>query len=142
VSDPRLDKGAAVRREVLGDPVGPAPEASTAFTEPFHDLVREYLWGEIWARPGLDRRTRLHITLAILTALRSRNEIPMYVRAALREGVTPEELQEVLLHTAIYAGVPAANGAFEIVRETLAGETEPVAPDKDPSPEDNSLPTA
>lgn len=141
MTDPPLDKGAAIRREVLGDAqVELMAGASTPFTEPFHELVQKYLWGDIWARPGLDRRTRLHITLAILTTLRSRDAIPMYVRAALRDGVTPEEIQEVLLHTAIYAGVPAANGAFELVRKTLAGETAHLAPDSDPSRSEQRAP--
>ena len=109
-----------VRREVLGDAhVDRAVASTTAFTGPFQDLITRYAWGEIWARPGLDRRTRSCITLAVLTALHCEGEIAMHVRAALGNGVTAEEIQEVLLHTAVYAGVPAANAAFAIAERTL-----------------------
>jgi 4-carboxymuconolactone decarboxylase len=111
--------GDKVRREVLGDEhVDAAVERTTAFTEPFQDFITRYAWGDIWSRPGLDRRERSMITLALLTALRS-DELAMHVRAALRNGVTKDEIAEVLLHSAIYAGVPAANRAFAIAQRVL-----------------------
>jgi 4-carboxymuconolactone decarboxylase len=120
--------GTAVRREVLGDAhVDGAALAATPFTEPFQDLITRYAWGEVWARPGLDRRTRSCVTLALLAALHCEGEIPLHVRAALRNGVTAAEIQEVLLHTAIYAGVPAANAAFTLAQQTLAEEGIPEA---------------
>ena len=85
-------------------------------------MITRYAWGEIWSRPGLDRRTRSAITLAVLTALGREHEIAMHVRAALRNGLEPAEIGEVLLHTAVYAGVPAANRAFAIADEVLAQE--------------------
>jgi 4-carboxymuconolactone decarboxylase len=113
-------EGMRIRREVLGDAhVDAAVAGTTPFTAPFQDFITRYAWGEIWARPGLDRHTRSCITLAVLTALHCRDEVGMHVRAALRNGLTPSEIQEVLLHTAIYAGVPAANEAFAIARRIL-----------------------
>src|SRR6266516_2915651 len=109
MTDARYDEGMRVRREVLGDDhVDRAAASTTPFTEPFQEFITQSAWGAVWSRPGLDRRTRSCITLAILTALRAENEIPMHVRAALRHGLTAEEIAEVLLHTAVYAGVPAA----------------------------------
>ena len=123
MTDPQHDAGMRVRREVLGDAhVDRAVASTTPFTEPFQDLITRYAWGEIWARPGLDRRTRSCITLAVLAALHCEDEIPMHVRAALGNGVTVEEIQEVLLHTAVYAGVPAANAAFALAERTLLEE--------------------
>jgi 4-carboxymuconolactone decarboxylase len=111
----------AVRRQVLGDDhVDRALAGTTAFTAPFQDFITRYAWGEVWARPGLDRRTRSAVTLAVLTALHCENELAMHVRAALRNGLSAEEVGEVLLHTAVYAGVPAANAAFAIAQRTLA----------------------
>jgi len=111
----------AVRREVLGDAhVDRASAAADDFTADFQDLITRYAWGEIWTRPGLDRRTRSCITLAMLATLHCDDELAMHVRAALRNGVTPEEIKEVLLQVAIYAGVPAANRAFEVARRALA----------------------
>jgi 4-carboxymuconolactone decarboxylase len=121
MSDPRREAGMAVRREVLGDAhVDGAVARTTAFSEPFQDFITRCAWGDVWTRPGLDRRTRSCITLAVLTALRSEGEIGMHVRAAVRNGLTAAEIQEVLLHTAVYAGVPAANAAFGIAERTLA----------------------
>lgn len=121
--DERHTNGMRVRREVLGDAhVDRAVGATTPFTEPFQDLVTRYAWGDVWARPGLDRRARSCITLAVLTALHSRDEIGLHVRAALRNGLTRDEISEVLLHTAVYAGVPAANEAFAIARQVLDEE--------------------
>jgi 4-carboxymuconolactone decarboxylase len=109
-----------VRRAVLGDAhVDRAIARSTDFTEPFQDLITRYAWGGVWTRDGLDRRTRSAITLAILTTLRAEDEIAMHVRAALRNGLAADEIREVLLHTAIYAGVPAANTAFAIAQRVL-----------------------
>ena len=115
------ERGMEVRREVLGDEhVDRAIERTNEFTSDFQDLITRYAWGEIWSRPGLDRRTRSCITLTALVALGREEELAMHVRAALRIGVTPDEIKEVLLHTAIYCGVPAANGAFAVAQEVLA----------------------
>jgi len=119
------DDGMRVRREVLGDEhVDRAVERTTPFTADFQDLITRYAWGEIWARPGLDRRTRSCITLATLVALGREEELAMHVRAALRVGLTSDEIKEVLLHSAIYCGVPAANGAFAVAQRVL-DEVEP-----------------
>jgi 4-carboxymuconolactone decarboxylase len=118
------ERGDRVRREVLGDAhVEAAADGATELTAPFQDFITRYAWGEVWDRPGLDRRTRSCLTLALLTALHCHGEIPMHVRAALRNGLTAQEIGEVLLHTAVYAGVPAANAAFAIAQQTLAEET-------------------
>src|SRR5881409_4005227 len=101
-----------LRRAVLGDEhVDLAVEGTTKFTEDFQDLITRYAWGEIWTRPGLDRRTRSCITLTALVALSRDEELALHVRAALRNGLTHDEIKEVLLHSAIYCGVPAANSA-------------------------------
>jgi 3-oxoadipate enol-lactonase/4-carboxymuconolactone decarboxylase len=119
----RHDAGMEVRRAVLGDEhVDRAVDGTTEFTEPFQDFITRYAWGEVWTREGLDRRARSMITLTALTALGRENEIEMHVRGALRNGLTPEEICEVLLHTAIYAGVPAANAAFAIARRVIDAE--------------------
>ena len=121
MTDPLYERGLKTRREVLGDDhVDRAVAGTTAFSAPFQDFITRYAWGEVWARPGLDRRTRSAVTLAVLTALHCENELAMHVRAALRNGLTAEEIGEVLLHTAVYAGVPAANAAFAIAQRTLA----------------------
>jgi 4-carboxymuconolactone decarboxylase len=105
---------------VLGDDhVDRASANTTAFTAPFQDFITRNVWGEVWARPGLDRRTRSCITLAVLTALKCDAELALHVRAALRNGLTAPEISEVLLHTAVYAGVPAANHAFAIAERVL-----------------------
>ncbi len=117
------DSGMEVRREVLGDEhVDRALARSTEFTADFQDLITRYAWGEIWTRPGLDRRTRSCITLTALVAGGHQHELAMHVRAALRNGLTPDEIKEVLLQTAVYCGVPAANSAFAIAQEVLAEE--------------------
>ena len=117
------DAGMRVRREVLGDEhVDRAVAATTDVTRDFQEFITTYAWGEAWTRPGLDRKTRSCITLAILTALRAENEIPMHVRAAIRNGLTWEEIKEVLLQTAVYCGVPAANTAFRIAEQVRAEE--------------------
>ena len=119
-------RGMEVRREVLGNAhVDRAVERTTPFTEDFQDLITRYAWGEIWSRPGLDRRTRSAITLTALVATGREHELEMHVRAALGNGLTPEEISEVLLQCAVYCGVPAANGAFAIAQgvfEELDGE--------------------
>ena len=115
------ERGMEVRRDVLGNEhVDRAIERTTDFTADFQDLITRYAWGEIWSRPGLDRRTRSCITLTALVALGREEELAMHVRAALRIGLTPDEIKEVLLHTAIYCGVPAANGAFAVAQKVLA----------------------
>ena len=112
--------GERTRREVLGDEhVDRAQANTTDFTRPFQEFIERYAWGDVWSRPGLDRRARSMITLAALTSLRAENEIAMHVRAALRHGLTPEEISEVLLHTAVYAGLPAANAAFAIAQRVM-----------------------
>ena len=120
MSDPR-DDGMRIRREVLGDEhVDRAVERTTPETEEFQDFITRYAWGEIWARPGLDRRTRSCITLTALVALNREHELALHIRAALRNGLTRDEIKEVLLQSAVYCGVPAANGAFAVFREVLA----------------------
>jgi 4-carboxymuconolactone decarboxylase len=111
----RHDRGMEVRREVLGDEhVDGAIERTTEFTADFQDLITRYAWGEIWTRPGLDRRMRSAITLTALIALGHFEELAMHVRAARRNGLTDDEIKEVLLQAAIYCGVPAANRAFAV----------------------------
>ena len=118
-----LERGMKVRRDVLGDEhVDRAIGRTTDFTADFQDLITRYAWGEIWTRPGLDRRTRSCITLTALVAGGHEQELAMHIRAALRNGLTSEEIKEVLLQTAIYCGVPAANSAFGIAQGVLAEE--------------------
>jgi 4-carboxymuconolactone decarboxylase len=115
------EQGMRVRREVLGDAhVDRAGERTTEFTAPFQDLITRYAWGEIWSRPGLSRAERSMITLTALAALRQEEELAMHVRAAVRNGLTQEQITEVLLQVAIYAGVPAANRAFAVAQGVLA----------------------
>jgi 3-oxoadipate enol-lactonase/4-carboxymuconolactone decarboxylase len=121
--DERHEQGMRTRREVLGDAhVDAAVAGTTSFTAPFQDYITRNAWGEVWTRPGLDRRTRSAITLTALTALNHHHELAMHVRAALRNGLTPDEIGEVLLQCAVYCGVPAANRAFAIANEVLAEE--------------------
>jgi 4-carboxymuconolactone decarboxylase len=120
VSDDARERGMRVRREVLGDAhVDAAVDRTTEFTADFQDLITRYAWGEIWARPGLDRRMRSAITLTALIAAGRMDELPMHVRAALRNGLSADEIKEVLLQSAIYCGVPAANTAFSIAARVL-----------------------
>jgi 4-carboxymuconolactone decarboxylase len=117
----RHEQGMTVRREVLGDAhVDRAVANTSELTAPFQDFITRSAWGDVWARPGLDRRTRSIVTLSALTALRAENEIAMHVRAAITNGLTPVEIGEVLLHTALYAGLPGANAALAIAQRTLA----------------------
>jgi 4-carboxymuconolactone decarboxylase len=112
-----------VRREVLGDEhVDRAIERTTPLTAPFQELITRFAWGSVWTRDGLDRRTRSAITLAVLATLGRDEELALHVRAARRNGLTPEEIGEVLLHTAVYAGVPAANAAYAIAQRVLDEE--------------------
>jgi 4-carboxymuconolactone decarboxylase len=123
MTDDPYDAGMRARREVLGDAhVDRAQARTSEFTAPFQEFITRYAWGSVWTREGLDRRTRSAMTLAILTALGRENEIPLHVRGALRNGLTAEEIGEVLLHTAVYAGVPAANAAFAIAERVLREE--------------------
>jgi 4-carboxymuconolactone decarboxylase len=117
------ERGMKVRREVLGDAhVDDAVARTTGFTADFQDLITRYAWGEIWTRPGLDRRTRSAIALTALIAVGRMDELPMHVRAALRNGLSEDEIKEVLLQTAVYCGVPAANTAFAVAARVLDEE--------------------
>ena len=124
MSDDTYDAGMKVRREVLGDENDDRAVANTNdFTAAFQEFITRYAWGSVWTRDGLDRKARSCITLAVLTALGRENEIAMHVRAARRNGLTAAEIAEVFLHTAVYAGVPAANAAFAIAKPILEGES-------------------
>ena len=120
MTDKRQD-GMEVRREVLGNEhVDRAEALRTPLTNEFQDLLTRYAWGEIWTRPGLDRRTRSCITVAMLVALNRNDELALHIRAARTNGVTVDELKEILLQSAIYCGVPAANTAFGVAARVLA----------------------
>jgi 4-carboxymuconolactone decarboxylase len=117
----RYEQGMKVRRAVLGDAhVDASLKNRNEFNEAFQELITRYAWGEIWTRPGLPRQTRSMITLAMMVALNRPDELQMHLRAALNNGVSREEIQEVLLQTAIYCGVPAANTAFHLAEEVFA----------------------
>jgi 4-carboxymuconolactone decarboxylase len=114
----RREVGTKIRRQVLGDAhVDRAKAHETEFNADFQDLLTRYAWGEIWDRPGLNRKTRSLITISMLVALNRNEELRLHVRAALNNGVSHEEIREVLLHSAIYCGVPAANSAFHAACE-------------------------
>ena len=118
--DERRERGMKIRREVLGDDhVDRAQASSTPLTRDFQDLITRYAWGEIWSRPGLDRRTRSCITVAMTVALNRPEELALHLRGALRNGVTVDELREILLQTAVYCGIPAANAAFRVAEDVL-----------------------
>src|SRR5690349_7582307 len=120
VSKEMYEKGLAVRREVLGaDYVDNAIRNADDFNRPLQDLVTEYCWGAVWGRPGLPRKTRSMLNLAMLTALGRPHELKLHVKGALKNGVTREEIMEVLLQTGIYCGVPAAVDAFRTAREAF-----------------------
>ena len=120
MSDETHERGLKIRREVLGDEhVDRAIERTNEHTADFQDFITRYAWGEIWARPGLDRRTRSCITLAALVALDRVDELELHIRAARRNGLAPEEIGEVLLQCAVYCGVPAANSAFAVFQRVL-----------------------
>jgi 4-carboxymuconolactone decarboxylase len=128
MSDELYEAGMTVRREVLGDEhVDRAIERTTEFSQPFQDYITRAAWGSVWTRDGLDRRTRSFITLAVLTALQCHEELAMHVRVAIHNGLTAQEIAEVLLHTGVYAGVPAANTATAIAQRVLAELGEPAA---------------
>ena len=124
MSDER-ERGMEVRREVLGDDhVDNAIDKTTEFTKDFQELITRYAWGEIWTRPGLDRRMRSAITLTALIARGHFDELAMHIRAARRNGLSDDEIKEVLLQSAIYCGVPAANQAFAVASRVLEEESE------------------
>jgi 4-carboxymuconolactone decarboxylase len=116
----RYEDGMKVRRAVLGDKhVDAATQRNDAFNAEFQELITRYAWGEIWTRPGLPRQTRSLLTLAMLVALNRGDEFRMHLRAAIRNGVSRDEIKEVLLQSAIYCGVPAANTAFHLATEVF-----------------------
>jgi 4-carboxymuconolactone decarboxylase len=120
MTDSAHERGMKVRREVLGDEhVDRAIERATEHTADFQDFITRYAWGEIWSRPGLDRRTRSCITITALVALGRFDELELHIRAAQRTGVANEEIKEVLLQCAVYCGVPAANSAFAVFQRVL-----------------------
>jgi 4-carboxymuconolactone decarboxylase len=121
MSDNRFERGMKVRREVLGDRhVDQAEASQTAFDADFQRFITEFAWGDVWSRPHLDRRTRHLITLAVLAALGRPAELAMHIRATQNTGVTPDDLKEVFLQIAVYAGVPAANAAFAIAKNVFS----------------------
>ena len=120
MTDENFEKGMAVRRAVLGDThVDQAEANKNDFTKEFQEFITRYAWGEIWTRPGLDRKTRSCITLAMMIALHRQDEFKLHFRAAFNNGLTRDEIKEVLLQSAIYAGVPAANAAFHWAQDVL-----------------------
>ena len=123
MTDSTHERGMEIRRAVLGDDaVDRAIANTTDFTAPFQEFITKTAWGSVWSRDGIDRRSRSMITLAVLTALGREKELAVHVRAAVRNGLTQAEIAEVLLHTAVYAGVPAANAAFAIAQEVLGDQ--------------------
>ena len=124
MNEDTFQNGTRIRREVLGDAhVDRATAGATNLTRPFQEFITEYAWGAVWGRDGLDRRSRSMITLAVLTALGRERELALHVGAARRNGLTEEEIGEVLLHTAVYAGVPAANAALAVAQDVLRAES-------------------
>jgi 4-carboxymuconolactone decarboxylase len=120
MTEDQRERGMRIRREVLGDEhVDRAAKSTSEHTADFQDFITRYAWGEIWARPGLDRRSRSCVTLAALVALGRFEELAMHIRGARRNGLTNEEIGEVLLQTAVYCGVPAANSAFQVFQRVL-----------------------
>jgi len=116
----RYRQGMATRRAVLGDShVDKAEQSKSAFDEPFQDLITEAAWGHVWSRPQWSKRERSMVTIALLAALGHDEEVAMHVRATANTGATPEDLREAMLHVALYAGVPAANHAIKIIKNTL-----------------------
>jgi 4-carboxymuconolactone decarboxylase len=121
MTESTFEQGLAIRKEVLSpEHVERSFASADDFTQPYQELVTEYCWGAVWGRPGLPRKTRSLLNLAMLTALNREEEFKLHVRAAFRNGVTKEEICEVLLQAAIYCGVPAANSAFKQAREVFA----------------------
>ena len=124
--DERRERGTKIRRDVLGDDyVDRTESTATSLTKEFQDLITRYAWGEIWARPGLDRKTRSCITVAMTVALNRPDQLALHMRGALRNGVTVAELREVLLQTAVYCGIPAAHTAFRVAQEVLGPRPDP-----------------
>jgi len=120
----RYEQGMKIRREVLGNAhVDHATQSASDFTAPFQDLITRYAWAEVWSRPGLSRHTRSLLTLAMTVALNREEEFRLHLPAALNNGVTREEIRELLIHSAIYCGVPAANHAFKIAAEILGSNS-------------------
>ncbi len=120
MGDELFDKGLKIRREVLGaEYVDASIKNADDFTRPFQELVTRYCWGEVWSRPTLDRKTRSIINLAMLTALNRAHEVRLHVRGAINNGLTKEDIREVLLQTAIYCGVPAAMDSFRVAKEVF-----------------------
>jgi len=129
----RFEKGRKTRREVLGNEHVQRTEAKlTDFNRPFQEFITRYAWGEVWERPGLTRRERSLITLAMLVALNREPEFRMHIRAALKNGVTVEEIRELLIHSGIYCGLPAANSAIHAAEEVIAEEMQKNQPRMDP----------
>ncbi|UXH76932.1 carboxymuconolactone decarboxylase family protein [Roseateles amylovorans] len=125
---PQFAKGLAIRREVLGAAyVDKSVHEVEDFMKPMQKLTTEWAWGEVWSRPGLDRKTRSMLVLAMLTALNRPNEVRLHVRGALNNGVTVAEIQEVLLQAGVYCGVPAALDSFKVALEVI-NETPPPQP--------------
>jgi len=121
MADERFEQGMKVRREVLGDHHIDRAEANkTAFDADFQRFITEMAWGSVWTRPGLERKTRHLLTIAMLAALGKENELAIHIRATAYTGVTPDELKELLLQVAVYAGVPAANSAFAVAKKVYA----------------------
>jgi 4-carboxymuconolactone decarboxylase len=128
MSDERLERGMEMRRRVLGDEhVDRAEAGRSEFTSDFVDYFVRGAWGDVWTRPGLDLRTRSCITVAMLVALNRPEELKIHVRGALRNGVTPGELKEILLQAAVYCGVPAANDAYRVARVIVEAQPPPDA---------------
>jgi alkylhydroperoxidase/carboxymuconolactone decarboxylase family protein YurZ len=120
MSDALLETGKAIRAEVIGAQRSEAALAgATDFDRPFQELALKYCWGEVWGRPGLDRRTRSIVNLAMLAAMAKPNELKIHVRGALTNGVTRQEVQEIFLQACIYCGVPTAGEAFKVAREVF-----------------------
>ena len=139
MADERYDEGRRVRAEVLGEEhVERSLANASEFNRPIQELVTEYCWGVIWARPGLGRRERSLVNLGMLTALNRSHELAVHVRGALRNGCTPEEIQEVLLQAAIYCGVPAAMEAFRVA-EAAIGASAPEPVEEEPVPMDGAV---
>lgn len=123
--DGRFERGMKTRREVLGDAhVDRAMNNATPFDEDFQRFITETAWGDVWSRPGLDHRTRHIVTLSVLAALGRESELEMHIRATKNTGITPDDLKEVFLQVAVYAGVPAANTAFAIAKRVYAQSKE------------------
>src|SRR5579859_3271867 len=122
MNDPDFQAGMALRREVLGDDyVDRAAGQATELTAPFQEFITRFAWGAVWTRPGLDRATRSAITIALLTALGHERELEAHIHGALRNGLSKDQIGEVLLHTAVYAGVPASNSAMAVAKRALEG---------------------